>query len=189
MQSVTPPQFMYFIECLASEWQSLLLTLNTSYLAPEKLASCRLQFQPCSNTPACNNQGTLNTFSWFKCVCLGLNWNLQDGSCPGAGLEIPVLKSINSQTWTENASEFTFIPNCQLFSIIHLFFLHTYNWWPSTFTHNGWRQLPVLSSRRSFHLYTSCFLATYQAFHIYLSISRAKARARERCYQFLFLFV
>ncbi len=41
--------------------------------APGELPSCRLQFQPCWNTPVCNYQVDLNTLiSWFRCVWLGL---------------------------------------------------------------------------------------------------------------------
>ncbi len=41
--------------------------------APGELPSCRLQFQPCSNTPVCNYQVALHTLiSWFRCVWLGL---------------------------------------------------------------------------------------------------------------------
>ncbi len=37
--------------------------------APEELPSCRLQFQPCCNTPVCNNEVALNTLiSCFRCV-------------------------------------------------------------------------------------------------------------------------
>ncbi len=56
--------------------------------APEELPSCRLQFQPCCNTPVCNYQVALNTLiSWIRCVWLGLELKSSDGSSPGAGLE------------------------------------------------------------------------------------------------------
>ncbi len=41
--------------------------------APGELPSCRLQLQPCCNTPVCNYEVALNTLiSCFRCVWLGL---------------------------------------------------------------------------------------------------------------------
>ncbi len=48
-------------------------TPGISKPAPGELPSCRLQFQPCCNTPVCNYQVALNTLiSCFRCVWLGL---------------------------------------------------------------------------------------------------------------------
>ncbi len=44
--------------------------------APGELPSCRLQLQPCCNTPVCNYQVALNTLiSCFRCVYWGLELN------------------------------------------------------------------------------------------------------------------
>ncbi len=60
--------------------------------APGELASWRFQLQPQSNTPEPANRGVqgylINT---DRCVAA----SLQDGSSPGAGLEIPALKQPN----------------------------------------------------------------------------------------------
>ncbi len=57
--------------------------------APGELPSWRFQLQPQSNTPEPANQGVQ-----------GWNWSLQDGSSPGAGLEIPALNQTRNIWFT-----------------------------------------------------------------------------------------
>ncbi len=69
----------------------LICKAGVSNPAPGDLPSDRFQLQPQSNTPEPANhglQGYLFVSDW--CVCM----NLQDGISPGAGLVIPVIKSL-----------------------------------------------------------------------------------------------
>lgn len=72
--------------CSVSFWKSQAvcpeaiqdLMAGVANSAPWELPSCRLQFQPCSNTPAYYCQVILITLiKWFRCVWLWLELNLE----------------------------------------------------------------------------------------------------------------
>ncbi len=76
-----------FLKYLQNKWEPIVpIAFSISVLLSDKmskagisnpahgwLSSCRLQFQPCSNTTVCNYQVTQNTLiSWSRWVLLGL---------------------------------------------------------------------------------------------------------------------
>uniref|UniRef100_A0A8C1UA34 Laminin, alpha 4 n=1 Tax=Cyprinus carpio TaxID=7962 RepID=A0A8C1UA34_CYPCA len=78
-------------------WISRNCRAGISNPAPGELPSCRLQFQPCSNTPVCNYQVALNTLiSCFRCMCVPgrVCWTLlrEVGSPPTNSMLYIVLK-------------------------------------------------------------------------------------------------